>query len=602
MNCQDISGILDDRDMTSLSDAERHDVGAHLHECGDCASGWAVQRHLAAAPIPPMPATLTKQCRTLVAARSRPGADTQARRRTSRLFLVGGLAAMAAAAALLGTAWRNSGEAPVPAVAREAASSAQPVAEPAITAATVQSDATVPAAVETKKKLEPAADSPRFTVRVLPLNDQTTDEPSRRATTAFYAALLDRLRKLPGVTLVTAEAVGPQIPPGEYQLTVTGSGPVQGKWNARMMIKARVPVRGDVQGQRATVPVLLQYASVAYPLCTGSLVDHPVIGCSDPEGGAASQVELMRLVAFPSDPSLQRTLRARLLDRSLAPEQRWKALESLRVTRPVVVPGASAPCLTQEQTSLDADMLRGAVDLAASAPSADMRAQVWRALRDVRMPELVQPLIDASRLEADDAVRLEAVTTLARDYAQDPKAHAALESIADGGAPELVRMIAQRALSGEKAWTDYLSARLQDESLPDTRRIEALTYAASSGGQAGQLRAVLDAKAVQALSVIVPRTLAAQDYAAGGADGLRNLIGVLASTNQPATVSLLTSTLNVSSDPLIRRLAVTGLARHLDDARARETLEEIAAHDADPMLREVATVRQPQLVTPPPGT
>jgi hypothetical protein len=601
MNCQDISSILDDRAITGFEDVER-DLEAHLHECGACASEWAVQQRLAALRIPPMPATLAKQCRTLVAAQPGYRSDTQGRRRTSRLILIGGLAAMAAAAALLGMAWRNSGEAPVPATATELASSAPPVAGPAVAPATVPSGAATPAPVETKKKVEPAADSPRFTVRVLPLKDETTDEPSRRATTAFYTALLDRLSKLPGVTLVKGEAASPYIPPGEYQLAVTGSGPVQGNWNARMMIKASVAVRGDEQGPRATVPVLLQYSSVAYPLCTGSLVDHPVTGCSDPEGGAASQVDLMRLAVFPPDPSLRRTLKARLLDRALAPEQRWKALESLRVSRPVVVPGASAPRLTQEQASIDADMLRGAVDLAATAPSVDLRAQVWRALRDVRLPELVQPLIDASKFEADDGVRLEAVATLATDYAQDPKARAALESIAGGDASELVRMVAQRAISGDKAWTDYLTARLQDESLPDARRIEALMYAASSGDRNRQLRAVLDAKAVEALSVIIPRTLATQGYSAAGTDRLRSLIGVLASTNQPTTVSLLASTLNASSDPQIRRMAVTGLARHLDDARAREALQEIAAHDTDPMLREAAGVRQPQLVTPPPGT
>jgi hypothetical protein len=79
---------------------------------------------------------------------------------------------------------------------------------------------------------------------------------------------------------------------------------------------------------------------------------------------------------------------------------------------------------------------------------------------------------------------------------------------------------------------------------------------------------------------------------------IKNIVGA----NQPASVDLLTGILNQTKDPLIRGMALTGLARHLDDARAREMVENIAAQDADPALREQAKIAQPQLVTPPPGT
>jgi hypothetical protein len=452
-----------------------------------------------------------------------------------------------------------------------------------------------------KKKAEPLAESPRFTVRVLPLQDRTTDESSSRAVKSFYASLLDGLRKVPGLTLVESEVLASEIAPAEFHLKVTGDGPVQDGWSAKMMVTASLPVTGDTQGRRATVPHSFQYSSVAFPRCTGSLVDRPAVGCSDPEGGAAAQIELMRQVVFPPDPSLRQVLQARLQDRTLDPAQRLKALQSLRSFRAVVVAGPTAPRMTQERSAIDAETLRGAVNLALTAPAPGIRAQTWEALRAARLPELIQPLIDASRLETDEATRLEAVTTLARDYAQDPKARAALDTLSRDDSRELVRMVARRALAGEQAWNDYAAARLQDESLPDAQRIEALTYVAASAERDPQLAGLLDTRAVEALSVIVPRTLA-QSGVAPDAIGLRNLVGALASSNQPATVALLISTLNASNDPQIRRTAITGLARHLDDARAREIVEYTAAHDADPRLREIAAVRQNQLVTPPPGT
>lgn len=604
MNCQDISDLLDERDIAGLSHAEHSEVEVHLQKCRDCAHDWAVQWRLSTVAIPAMPSALARQCRVLVAAQSNLGAGTQGRRRsTSRLILIGTLAAVAAAAALLHAELRNSRATPAivavvapPAESVPAIAAAGPTMEPAAPKIT-------PAAP--KKKAEPLPESPRFTVLVLPLQDRTADEPSRLAVKAFYAALLDGLHAVSGLRLVETEEVRNETVPPEYELTVTGDGPVLGRWNVRMLVKASLPVTGGAQGQRATVPHAFQYSSVAAPSCMGSLVDRPVTGCSDPKGGAASQLDLMREVVFPPDPVLRQGLKVRLQDRTLDPAQRWKALESLRISRAVVVGGPSAPRLTQEPQRFDTETLRGALDLVATAGDPQLRKQIWTALRGVRQPELIRPLIDASRLEASDTARLEAVATLAADYADDANARATLEFISRNDSREIVRMIAQRSLSGDASWNEFVAARLQDAGRTDVQRLEALSYMVD-WGQGEQMRAVLDAKAVAALAQLMPRALAAMPDAsmphAPDAVNLTILARWFATTNQPASIDLLIGMLNSTSDPMIRRMAVTGLARHLDDTRARETVEDIAAHDPDPQLRDAAATRQPQLVTPPPGT
>jgi len=605
MNCQDIASILDDRHIAALNQAHRDEVTAHLHACDDCARDWAVQQRLSTAVIPPMPAALVQQCRMLVAAQCTSGADTQGRRRTSRLVLIGSLAAVAAAAALLNAVLRSPVDSPS---ATTQVAAAVPLAEAAPVAATVAVMAALPATRsaqdEPESKVGMTSASPRYTVVVLPMQDRTRDEPDRIAVQAFYAALVNGLRAVPGLTLRRSDAVPDEIAPGEFYVTVAGDGPVQGRWNIRLMVKARMPVTGDSKGQRATVPHLFQFSSVATPSCAGSALDRPVTGCSDPIGGAASQIELMRQVVFPPDPSLRLALRTRLQDRTLDAAQRLAALESLRAARVVVVPGPTAPRATAELQNIDVEALRGALDLASTASDPSLRKQVWGELRGVRRPELAQALIDAFQLEGSDPVRLEMVTILAADYAGDAKGRAALESISRNDPREIVRRVARRSLAGDSSWNEYVARRLQDAQLADTQRLEALMYMAGSD-QGQQLRAMLDAKAVETLSRLVPRMLATLPPPAArsaDADDLPRLINHIAASNQPASVDLLVGILNQASDPEIRRTAVVGLARHLDSARAREMLEDIAAHDPDPALRDQAKVAQPQLLTPPPGT
>ena len=57
---------------------------------------------------------------------------------------------------------------------------------------------------------------------------------------------------------------------------------------------------------------------------------------------------------------------------------------------------------------------------------------------------------------------------------------------------------------------------------------------------------------------------------------------------QPALLNMYIEILGVSKDRQIRRFAVNALRQQSGDARARNTLDEVAANDDDPVLRELA--------------
>src|SRR6185369_7351924 len=412
------------------------------------------------------------------------------------------LAAVAAAAALLSTVLLKSEKAPEAIAAATAVSPAEPVTEARGDTAIAPTVSPAITSAGPGKKTQPPLESPRFTVLVLPLQDRTTDEASRLATRAFYSALLDGLRAVPGLTLLQVGSVGNDIAPTEYQLTVSADGPVHGRWSARMLLKGSMSVTVDAQEQRATDPQAFQYSSVAAPACTGSLVDRPVTDCSDPKSGAAGQVDLMRLAAFPPDPSARRALQARLLDRTLSPDVRFKALADLQFARAAVVRGPQFTTLVERRPDLDKVTLHGVVDLLATTSNPDIRAQISRLLRGTPRPELVQPLIDSYQLDTNDSSRLEVATTLAADYAQDPKGREALESMVRNDPRELTRMVAKRALSGDASWIAYVLHQVQDPELADARRLEALTYMSASG-QGQKIRELLNAQAVAALAQIM---------------------------------------------------------------------------------------------------
>jgi hypothetical protein len=110
MNCQDVARIVDTGSFSQLSDPHRRDAEAHARSCPHCAPAWAAHARLAGLQIPPLPAELVTRVRTLAALPPSVRGGYGVR----RLTLVGGFAALAAAAGLL-MVLRESPPEPLPA-------------------------------------------------------------------------------------------------------------------------------------------------------------------------------------------------------------------------------------------------------------------------------------------------------------------------------------------------------------------------------------------------------------------------------------------------------------------------------------------------------
>jgi hypothetical protein len=526
-------------------------------------------------PLQDPGARFTEEVLDLVKARANGRSKTR-----SRFIVIGTLLVVAAAAAMLGLQlWHPTEQ---PAVAQVSAPPSPPVEhvpEPEVSVV-----APAPASSAAEEIVAPQLPAPpQFTVRMLPLQNAATDEPTRAAVNAFHAAFLNELRAVPGLTLIEGESTGnTPAAPDEYRITVKGLGPVAGNRFGTGIEIERMPPGGMVP-TRSTFGGPGEIA----PACAGLARTGP-ISCMDPLGLAALRVQFMRTRVFPTDPALQQRLRARLINQSLNPRERVAALGDLRVL------GSS---LQYPDTSAlrDPAVIRGAIDVVARATDPMQRAQIWRELRGVRNTGLVQPLITAVRQDGNDEVRLQALATLVEDYASDPRARTVFETTARVDSRPLVRALAQRALTGEEAWQQYIVSSLKDTNRSDVERIEALFYqlnlrtANLSGSFApapvDTLRKLLDDEVTRAITEVLPG-------AASDSPVIRNsaftFVSELVAIGHPAFTEMLLRGLEQKAGWMEGTWVVQQLAQRSSEPRIRSTLEKLAASDPDPLLREAA--------------
>jgi hypothetical protein len=567
MNCQDISRAMDDRDIGALGEAGRREFDAHLAACADCARDFDVHVRLAATPTPPLPADLERRIRMSLLV---PAAGAGGHRASKRLVVIGAVVAFAAAAAMFAV---HSVRTPttVPALAATVvAPVALPVPVPVsvpesvetiVTAAPVAALPVQPRAAEAESPpAQPMPAEKLRTVRVLPLQNQATGA-AFTAVDSFFAAFIDNLRGNHELAVLAPDQAEPATAaPAEVRVRVRGFGPVpEGKFTVEVTFE-NLQSDGSYKLQMIATPT----GDIA-PACAGSPPFNGMASCRSPShlaGGTAPFV----LGLLPPDPSLQRDPRARLLDKSLSPGVRLDALYELRDKRN------------------DPEVVRGAIDFATTATEPRLRAEVWRAMLNVRNPELVPPLVEALRRDPDADVRLQAMTTLAVDYAEDPRVSAAFDATAQMDSKPLLRALAQRRITGYETWKQYIVASLKDTSRSDAERVEALLF--GLGERLPPLDPQLflhDSDAIAALTEVLRRM---ESSSAGG--NLPLLINRLSAIDDPAITDLVLRSLEKRSAFATLSTLRGMLANHRDDSPIRAVLEKISVGDPDPNIRQAA--------------
>jgi hypothetical protein len=225
-------------------------------------------------------------------------------------------------------------------------------------------------------------------------------------------------------------------------------------------------------------------------------------------------------------------------------------------------------------------------------------------MREAHSPELRQPLIAAARSEPDGEARLEAVATLARDFANDPPGRAALEAVASEDSRPLIRAAARRGLAGDAAWREYVVSSLKDAGRSDEERVEALVHDMFERNLPNSVasywirtRELLDDEAIRSLAQLLPQLRPSMQLTSGM---LGQLVTDVASIDHPAVTDMLLGGLAGNGSLIGAATAAHGLLDRGDDPRVRAALQgskdprvraqlQLASvSDRDPRRREMA--------------
>jgi hypothetical protein len=440
MNCQDISRILDSRDVNALSTTERRACEAHAASCRHCGPEWVVYSRLAAIPAPAMPREVAVKCETLAAAR--PGAAGGFA--SGRTVLLGAILVATAAATMLGLSLRREA---VPQVIAESVVPALP--EDAINR------------VSAAESTTPGRDVPAppslgsFTVHLRPLQYDSPDALALHRVREYYDAFANGLLAVPGLHLVNDEAVGQAEAPADFRVTITNPGPaiaqqalIFSEWAATASVEVLNGGSDGAAGPTGTVYDLGMigdaWGGSSRP---GVETRGPLSGeCNAPRfmpclpaDIAERQVMALRKHVFPRDGTLERELEVQFLEQTQPERDRnWvmSDLLSMKMTLSDAMVREALARIARPQDANEAP--RAAYD----------RANLLVLLVGQRHPEMVQPLIDMARYDADVSFRIEVVKLLAADFPTDPAVRAALEDIAADPSTPTLQAIAAGLIRG----------------------------------------------------------------------------------------------------------------------------------------------------------
>jgi len=496
----------------------------------------------------------------------------------NRFIWIGTLTALAVAAAILAFVKPESSPAVVTDVPHSvpAVSSAAPI---------VAAAATEPRAAAPATRVNVASG---FTVAVLPVRHESQNVSGRRLVEAFHSALLEELRKVPGLTLAMQDTADPAIARyADYLLTVASVAETVLPSGETM---SRSADGQSVAGAARGSPVALQAELIVQPtagqprpraynamfplgdmdsadlrrFCEQMPGPFHDLNCITAKERAAQQVEVLRSRVFPVDAAWQRGQVARLRDASR--NDRDDALYALLTMRERGLP-------------LDAAAIDPVVAYIATMP-AELRTEALRRLSVATDVGFVPPLLDVLRGHPDMKVRLDVLVALATNAGSDPRVRTTLSAMMQDDSPLILRMAAGRTLTGEAEWNRYVVATLQDPDLPLATRLEPLqisTQWTAPAEAAGMAPLVNDRQVVAVLVGMAREGLRAPAQVAT----TRQVLDLLKAVEDPAVYELFLQLARDRNSPSPFAQAAW-MVRHKDDPAVSKILEENATRRGIP--------------------
>jgi hypothetical protein len=274
-----------------------------------------------------------------------------------------------------------------------------------------------------------------YSVQVQPLRFETDDPAMQASVREYYGAMLELLKKIPGLALVPSGGSGIDARPVDYRITLIG-----------------LPVM-DTPNRELADPVVRQlvekWTGSSFARFTDSQLsrryDCVRIDGATPPSPHEADCDIA-LLARMNVPALQ------------LPSYPTAAQAECSRARSAKVPPARSLMV---DTTLAKEFIDG---LKGKPPT--YRLSSLSIFRNLLKPEMVPALVASLHQSTDEAFRAEVVNLLAAKFPQEPAAREALAAVAATNADTLQGHVAQRALTGEGPWRDYAMAAIRNTSLP----------------------------------------------------------------------------------------------------------------------------------------
>jgi hypothetical protein len=465
MNCQDIAGLLNDRNFQAISDADRRQAEVHLALCPVCAGEWEVALRLRADKIPAMPAFL-RQWHPAGAG----GRSISTARRRGRLLVIPVLLLAGVAAAVLWLYARQPDSENAPAA--DAGSLAE---DAAITAGAESVDGNEAPSQDPADTAVPddSAPAPRYRLVVMGPMQMIDNVAAIQAVEGTHRGLLEFFRSRPELDVIVVTQTEVDAVVAELGLENVSEGNQRDRAVARHF-DADYSVRVANRYLRApdiwTISVSYQYSNSLGRGggSIGFLADAISQGGESPDAKGTDVAEDIYARLFPEAGTAN--LLSVVGDSAGSPAERLDAFRSVLIM--------NSPYRPERRVEFTPQAIAGAIEIGRSAVDATNRRYAWALLAQTGDPAVAQPMTDALLYDADANVRATAAEWLL-EYSGDPVVRAALESSAVTDSSLDVRVRARWSTLASQDRAGYVRATLLDPRLTPLEQIAPLILARS---------------------------------------------------------------------------------------------------------------------------